>query len=307
MDAHRRTWINALGGLSVMSLYTPANGTAVSSEFPRRVVDALGRTVTISAAPQRIVAVFPSNIEIVFALGLADRVAAVGGRVRWPETALAKPSVGGSLGYSPEAVAQYAPDLIIVTTSHYTALELIAPFTKLGVPVLVLAHPDLPSVLRNIELIGRASGTDQEANVLRQSMQRQLDCVAARWRGRSKPTVYFETAVAARGAYQTIGSGHYANDALNCAGGVNVFADLANSVQVSAEAIAVRDPEVIISLQQKPKDVSSVTSRPGWQQLRAVRNGRVVVLERSHKLIPGPRQVEAVEAYARALHPGAFL
>jgi iron complex transport system substrate-binding protein len=103
-----------------------------------------------------------------------------------------------------------------------------------------------------------------------------------------------------------MGTGHYANDALQWAGGRNVFADLQGSQQVSAEAIFVRDPDVIISLQQVPKSVSLIAERPGWHSLRAVKEGRVVVLERSHKLIPGPRQIEAVEDYARALHPELF-
>ena len=82
-----------------------------------------------------------------------------------------------------------------------------------------------------------------------------------------------------------------------------MFADLQGSLQVSAEALALRDPEVIISLQQTPGAARTIGERPGWARLRAVRTGRVVVLARGHSLIPGPRQVEAVEAYARALHP----
>jgi iron complex transport system substrate-binding protein len=68
----------------------------------------------------------------------------------------------------------------------------------------------------------------------------------------------------------------------------------------------VRNPEVIVSLQAVPKPAAAIAARPGWQHLRAVREGRVVVLERGHKLIPGPRQIEAVLDYARALHPERF-
>jgi iron complex transport system substrate-binding protein len=196
--------------------------------------------------------------------------------------------------------------LIVVTPSHQSALGLIEPFSRLGVAVLVLAHPDLPSVLRNIDLLGRACGVEPAAQALRAQFQQGLEQVKARWAGRTQPSVYLETAAAARGAFQTIGQGHYANDALAWAGGRNVFADLEGSQQVSAEAIALRDPDVIISLQQSPKEASLIAERPGWQRLRAVRQGRVHVLARGHKLIPGPRQLEAVQAYARALHPEVF-
>lgn len=283
-----------------------AGAPATAGTWPRSLVDASGRVLTIARPPQRIIAVFPSNVEIVFALGLAPRVAALGGRVRYPPEALAKPSVGGALGYSPEAVAAHRPDLLVVTPSHHSALGLVEPFTRMGVPVLLLAHPDLPSVLRNIDLVARATGVEEAATALREGMQARLEAVRARWAGRDRPSVYFETAAAARGAFQTVGSGHYANDALGWAGGRNAFADLEGSQQVSAEAIASRDPDVIISLQQVPKPASLVGERPGWSKLKAVRTGRVAVLRRDHKLIPGPRQVDAVEAYARALHPEAF-
>ena len=287
-----------------MALAEPVAGQAVT--WPRTLVDALQRSVRIAAPPQRIVTVFPSNVEILFALGLADRVVAIGGRVRHPPEALGKPSVGGALGYSPEAVAAYRPDLLVLTPSHQTAFGLVEPFTRAGVPVLMLAHPDLPSVLRNITLVGQATGAEAQAERLGGKMLQQLEAVRARWQGVPPRSVYLETAAAERGAFQTIGRGHYADDALARAGGRNVFSDLNGSQQVSAEAIAVRDPEVIISLQAVPKPAASIAARPGWQHLRAVRDGRVVVLERGHKLIPGPRQIEAVLDYARALHPERF-
>lgn len=290
--------------LAASSIKAPTAGAAPS--WPRTLVDAMGRKVRIAAPPQRIVTVFPSNVEILFALGLADRVVAIGGRVRHPPEAVAKPSVGGTLGYSPEAVAAYRPDLLVLTPSHQTALGLVEPFTRAGVPVLMLSHPDLPSVLRNIELGGQATGTEAQADQLRSQMQQQLEAVRARWQGLPLRSVYLETAAAERGAFQTIGRGHYADDALAWAGGRNVFSDLAGSQQVSAEAIAVRNPEVIVSLQAVPKPASTIAARPGWQHLQAVREGRVVVLERGHKLIPGPRQIEAVLDYARALHPERF-
>ena len=279
---------------------------AAASGFPRTLNDALGRRVRLAEAPQRIVAVFPSNVEIAFALGLEARIAAVGGRVFWPPEARDKPSVGGPLGYSAEAVAALAPDLIVVTPSHRSALGLIEPFARIGVPVLVLHHPDLPSILRNILLLGQAAACETRAQAVVDGMRGELAAVAAQVAGRPRPRVYLETAAAARGVYQTVGRGHYAHDALAWAGGENAFADLAGAAQVSGEAIFARDPDLIISLQKRPGDSIEIARRPGWDSLRAVRAGRVAVLPRAHKLIPGPRQIEAVRAYARAIHPEVF-
>lgn len=298
-----------------MSAFSAPDSPALcqtSSAFPRQVVDTLGRTLSIARPPQRIVVIFPSNVEIVFALGLEARVAAVGGLVGWPAAALAKPSVGRSLGFSAEAVAAHQPDLIVVTPAQHSALALIDPFGRIGVPVLVLQHPDLPAILRNIRLVGWATGHEAQAEAVLGQMRAQLDRIGDRLHGAPRRRVFLETSAAGNAGFQTVGQGHYANDALAWAGGENVFGDLVGSQQVSGEAIFLRDPDVIISLQRIP-DVSAapeaarqIARRPGWSALRAAREGRIVVLQRNHKLIPGPRQIEAVADYARAIHPERF-
>ena len=306
MSARRSFLRAALLLLGPPAWAAPASAPESAFAFPRRLRDALGREVVVARPPQRLVVVFPSNVEIAFALGLEARIAAIGGRVFWPAAARDKASIGGALGYSAEAVAAQRPDLIVVTPSHRTALGLIAPFERIGVPVLVLQHPDLASILRNIGLLGRATGQDAEAAALVAGMQAQLAVVRQRVGDVSRRRVYLETGSAGRGMFQTVGRGHYASDALAWAGGDNVFDDLAGAAQVSGEAIFVRDPDVIIALQREPQPAAAIAARPGWERLRAVREGRVRVLERGHALIPGPRQIEAVLAYARALHPECF-
>lgn len=321
-SAKRRALLKAVLALSGASTLPIPSALAVSSSalpvnidicnangaFPREVVDTLGRRLTIAQAPRRIVVIFPSNTEIVLALGLESRVAAVGGRIRWPEAALAKPSVGDALGYSAEAVAAHHPDLIVVTPAQRSALELIEPFGRIGVPVLVLQHPDLPAIFRNIRLVGQATGCEAEAEAVVSAMTARLEAIRARLGDAPVRRVFLETGAAGNAGFQTVGHGHYANDGLVWAGGENIFADLPGSRQVSGEAIFLRDPDVVISLQQTndPEAAAAIARRPGWSALRAVREGRVVVLQRSHKLIPGPRQIEAVADYARAIHPERF-
>ncbi len=302
---HRR---DVLGHLLVAGAAPQAlAGGSDAGTFPREVVDALGRRVVIGQRPERLLVVFPSNVELAWALGLGERVAAIGGTVRWPAEAVAKPRIGGALGYSVEAAAAHRPDLLVLTPAHQSALHLVDAFARIGVPSVILAHPDLPSVLRNLALLGQATGSEEAARREQARMQQALDEVAQRVAGAPVRSVYLETAAAARGAYQTMGRSHYASDALRWAGGRNVFeASLQGAQQVSAEAIFLQDPDVIISLQQVPKDPELIARRPGWSSLRAVRSGRVVVLAREHKLIPGPRQVQAVREYARALHPERF-
>ena len=87
MSARRSFLRAALLLLGAPAWAAPASAPESGFAFPRRLRDALGREVVVARPPQRLVVVFPSNVEIAFALGLEARIAAIGGRVFWPAAA----------------------------------------------------------------------------------------------------------------------------------------------------------------------------------------------------------------------------
>lgn len=104
--------------------------------YPLNIVDQLGRTVTIESEPQRIISLSPSNTEIVYALGLQDRLVGVTDYCNYPEVALDKPKVGGFSTADVELVADAEPDLIIAGNIH--ASKVIPQLEELGYTVLAL-------------------------------------------------------------------------------------------------------------------------------------------------------------------------
>lgn len=289
---------------ALLTSCSPALGEQAG--FPRTVADALHRNVTIAHRPERVIAVFPSNVELLWALGAGPRVVAIGGPVFWPAEATKIPRIGGPTGFSPESAASFKPDLVVVTPSSQTALSLVQPFTRSGVPVIVLQHPDIESIFGNIAILGAATGLEKEATALASKLRAKLESIATRVAHRPRPRVYLETGLAARGHYMTVGAGHYADDALRLAGAENVFHHLNGAVQVSGEAVLIANPDVIIQLSRTPENPERISERQGWLGIKALSTGRVYTLARAHTLIPGARQIENVESYARLLHPEVF-
>ncbi len=123
---------------------------------PVTVRDAFDRSVTVPAPPQRIVAIFASNVEMLAALGLADRIVGIESFTRYPPEVLGKPLVGGRLGFSVDEVVAQRPDLVVVTPSRQAANQLIDPMERLGIPIVVLLQRNVEEILANIRSAGAA-------------------------------------------------------------------------------------------------------------------------------------------------------
>lgn len=275
--------------------------------WPRVVTDGLGRDVVLPAPPRRIVAIFSSNVELLAAIGAADRIVGIEDFTRFPPEVAALPKVGGRLGFSAEAIARLRPDLVVMTPARSAAHALTGPMTRIGVPAVVVTHRDLPQVMGNLRLLGTATGRDAEATALVTQLEMRLVQVAERLAGRAPVSAFLETSSTGRGVFGTVRPGSYTADALAAAGAASVFSNLSGNgpAQVSGEAILRADPSAYL-LAGAADQLAEVPGRTGFGGLRAVREGRMHLVQRAQFLIPGPRVVDGVEALARRLHPGAF-
>ncbi|HXI18156.1 MAG TPA: helical backbone metal receptor, partial [Chloroflexota bacterium] len=143
--------------------------------FPMTIADDTGRQVLVKVAPARIVSLSPSNTEILFALGLGERIAAVTSFCNYPEEAKAKPKVGG-MRPNVEAVVALAPEMVLAVRG--VSPDVVAGLEALGVPVIILNPPDFSGVLANVTLVGRVTGASAAAQRLTADMQRRWNAVA---------------------------------------------------------------------------------------------------------------------------------
>lgn len=280
-------------------------GAAAQAAEPLVVRDAFDRTVAFAAPPQRIVPIFASNTEIVAALGMADRIVGIEAYTRFPREVLDRPLVGGRLGFSVDAVAKLRPDLVIVTPSRQAANQLIDPMERLGVPIVVLLQRSVPEILANIRLMGRIGGVAERGEDVAAKFEARLARVAQRIDGLKQPRVVMITGRLGNGLLLVAREGTYTGDAIVRAGGRFALSGTVRIAQVSPEAILNSDPDMLLWA-GSDGDLRELVARPGWADLRAVREGRLHAVSRTQLLIPGPRTIDGIEHLASLFHPAAI-
>lgn len=282
---------------------SPGPGVAQGETFPVTITDGAGRQVTVEREPQRIISLAPSNTEILFALGLGDKVVGVTTYCDYPEEAKAKPKIGGFATVNLELVVAAAPDLILASNVH--AKKVVPELEAKGLTVVVMDPNEMEEVLANITQMGRLTGRDKEAEALVGQMGARIKEIEAKLAtAKTSPRVFWEVSR----ELITAGPSSFIGDLIARAGGANIAKDTATKwPRLSQEVVIASDPEVII-LDDHAAGVTpqEVAGRPGWQVMTAVKKGRVVPIQSDLVARAGPRIVEGFEMVARAIHPEVF-
>ncbi|WP_428671519.1 ABC transporter substrate-binding protein [Reyranella sp.] len=272
---------------------------------PVTVRDALGRSFTVAAPPQRIVPIFASNVEIVASLGLADRIVGIEAFTRYPREVLDRPLVGGRLGFSVDAVVALKPDLVVVTPSRQAANQLVDPMERLGVPIVVFLQRSVPEILANVRLMGRIAGVPERGEEVAARFAARMAAVRRKVEGRKPPSTIMITGRLGNGLLLVAREGTYTGDAMVMAGARFALPGTATLAQVSPEAILNADPDVLLWAGNE-RDLKDLIAQPGWRDTRAVRAGRARTVSRVELLIPGPRTIDGIEHLAAIFHPDAM-
>ncbi len=261
-------------------------------------------------APQRIVTMAPSIVELLFAIGAGERLVGVGDWCFEPPEAKRLPRVGGEYNPALERMLALQPDLLIVQGKA----EKIETFCRHNAIRILHLNTDTLATLRSgLHELGRAVGLEAEADRLAARIQAELAAVASRVAGRPRPSVFLcmnHSPGSLRGL-STAHGGSLLSELLDVAGGENVLGDIALAYPpVSKEQLLQREPEVILDLH--PGEELSAQARrqllADWQaaaSLPAVRTGRIYVLTDDSLLVPGPRVPLVARRLAEVLHPEA--
>ncbi len=262
------------------------------------MTDALGRTVTVRAAPRRIISVAPSVTEVLFALGLDREIAGVSSADDYPPAGVArKPRVGGVV-LDVERIVRLRPDLIVGMPSLQRGQ--LERLIALRLPVVAVDAMSVPGVYAQVEFIGAVTARRAAAATLVALMRAREQAVEGAVRHRPLRAVYVEIW---NEPLMTAGGDTIISDLITRAGGVNVFASARGWPEVSAESVVRRSPEAIILTYPGR---TRVLARPGWGDVAAIRTGRVAEVDGSLVTRPGPRIISGLERVARIVHPEAF-
>jgi iron complex transport system substrate-binding protein len=295
-------------GSSAIPDPSPSTAASEPPDFPVTLTDDAGRSVTLEAAPQRIVSLAPSNTEIVCALDACDTIVGVTDVDDYPPQIADVERVVTSTQVDLEAVVAAEPDLVLAAGNELTPTPVIEQLTGLGLPVLTLYPESLEGIYADIELVGRAIDRGDEASALIDGMEARVDAVRTTVADLERPRTFYEVAVF-EGTIYAAGEGSFLASLIDTAGGEPITGD-ALSTSIAIEDLVAADPELILlgdASYDPTVTPESVAARPGWDTMTAVVEGRVVSVAEDVVITrPGPRIVDGLEALARAIHPDAF-
>jgi len=271
---------------------------AASAGATATAVDDAGDTVRLATVPRRIVSLIPATTELLFAIGAGP---ALVGRTQWcdyPAAALKVPNLGDGINPSVEAVLASRPDLVILYNSAQNA-AIVGRLRTLGIATIRLNTDALRDVARVGRLLGRLTGHVAGADSMAAAFDTALAHATVTTAGK-RPSVLL---LVWEQPPMTIGSGSFLNELVERAGGANLFEDLsATAGTVSIEAVAARDPDLILTTTAGP---AAFARRPEWQVVRAVRARRFLPVTGSEFNRPSPRAPAAIRELTRKLREAA--
>ncbi|MGE0129122.1 MAG: ABC transporter substrate-binding protein [Blastocatellales bacterium] len=282
-----------------------AGGTnsATDKELSNRrdFTDGIGRAVSIAPNPRRVISLAPNVTEILFALGLGDRVVGVTSYCDFPEAAKTKEKVGDTLHPDLERIIALKPDLVVVSTSSQLE-NLTQKLGQLAIPVYVTNPRTAREVTVSIRSLGEVTGAAARAAEIAGEMESRIGAVEQRVKDLPRPRVFY---VLQTGPLITAGRNTFINDLINIAGGKSISGDeTADYPQFSRETVIARAPEVIVAPSSHGTElVKESDLRRDFATTPAIRSNRIVWVNPDLVDRPGPRIVEGLERLAEGLHP----
>lgn len=277
--------------LSVLMLLSAGCAQATS------LMDMYGREVVLDEPVTRIVALAPSDCEILCALGAGDLLVGRGAYCDYPEDILDVPVVETGENTNLEQIIALQPQVVLMADMAQTA-EQVQALEDAGIRVVLSDANDIEGVYTAIRMIGQLTGLDGEAEALVADMQATFDGIAAQSEETGK-TVYFEVSPLEYGLW-TAGANTFMDELASLCGLTNAFADVEGWAAISEEQVLERDPDYIVTIStyygEGPTPVEEIMGRPGWEHLKAVENGDVFNADSNEISRPGPRLKDAALA-----------
>ena len=258
------------------------------------VTDDHGAVVRFEQAPRRVVSLLPSLTETVCQLGRCERLVGVDRDSNYPASVQRLPRVGGGLDPNIEAIVALRPDVVLIASSARAAERL----QSLGLRVVALeprTHADIQRVVLTLARLLEVPDAYKAWQAIDEGVSAAARSLPPSARG---ARVYFE---ASAGPYAA-GEASFIGETLARLGAVNIVArEMGPFPRINPEYVVRADPDVVMVGE---RGAASIGQRPGWAQLRAVREGRVCVFTPAQGDVlvrPGPRMAQAARLMADCL------
>ena len=263
-----------------------------------QTVDMMGREIKLDAPATRVVALSAADCEILYAIGAGDLLVGRGEYCDYPAQVLEAPAVQSGMETNIEQIIALAPQVLLMSAMAQTE-DQVKQLEAAGIQCIVSDAKDINGVYQAITLIGAVTGRDEDAFNVVTNMETtlsELSVHAGELKGKS---VYFEVSPLQYGLW-TAGKGTFMDEVATMLGLTNVFADMTGWAEVSEEQVLKANPDVIVTIAmyfgEGQTPVEEILSRPGWQDVTAVKNGDILSLPNNELSRPGPRIADGATA-----------
>lgn len=269
----------------------------VLADTPIVLFDSGHRELRFERPPQRIASLLPSLTETVCELQECARLVVVDRYSNWPDSVARLPNAGGLEDFEVEQVVAARPDVVLL--AH--AARALERLRGLGLVVFEFEAQTYGDIARNVTTVGELLGVPERAQRLNRQIEHSVEEVAVATRSRlgaRVPSVYFEVDPGPYGA----GPQSFIGEMLTRVGVRNILSsDLGPFPKINPEYVVQANPDVIFAA---PGEAPRLMYRPGWQQIRAVRERRICSFRpevRDTIVRPGPRVAQGFRALSECL------
>lgn len=261
------------------------------------VTDMHGRVITLDAPATRVVAIQPSDCEILCAIGCEDALIGRGQYCDYPETILDRPVVQSGANTNIEEILALKPELVLMNDMAQSE-EQVRQLEENGVKVVVSSATDIEGVYYAIRMVGTLMGREENAESVIADMQGTFEKIHSSVTNEGK-TIYFEVSPLQYGLYSA-GSGTFMDELAEICGLVNVFHDTEGWPAVNEETVIAKMPDYIVSIAgMGDASVNEILGRKGWEEVPAVKLRQVYNADSNAIARPGPRLKDAaLELYS---------
>lgn len=270
-------------------------------------VDRSGSPIELPQEINHVVAIGPSNTEILIALGFADYIVGADDfSVGIPGLPEGIP-LFSMMAPDGEQLINLEPDLVFVSGSGPGEDERFQPLIEVGITVVSIpASSSIDEIKEDIRFIAAVMGATENGDQIIADMEAEINQIREIGATITEPLrVYFE--IGAPPYMFSFGTGVFLNEMIEVIGAENIFAEEEGWISVTDEVILELNPDVILTNVFYLDDpVADVMGRPGWSEIAAVQNGRVHFIDADSSSRPTHNIIRALQEMARAIYPDRY-
>lgn len=302
------TSLLVLPGCTPKNSIPPQDNSRIESQtqnYPIEIIEGTGNTIIIDRKPEKIISLAPSHTEILYALGLGEKVVGVTQYSDYPEEVKDKPKVGDSFNIDMEKIIELAPDMVI----QYWGMDdgLKNQLNNAGITLLTFSPESIDETLKTIQQIGRATDTSDKAEELINGIEEKKNEITEKVKNAPIKKVFYEIEYSS--ALWTAGEGSFIDEIITLGGGQNIAKDADGAyAQYSVEALIEKDPEIYVTntFNMELQSYTDIKDRPGFENISAIKSGKIEILDGNILSRPSHRVINALELMAKAIHPELF-